>query len=99
MNTAMRLPVPWMTGRLSAHTGGQKDRDRNIAFTEAAKPSVRTALLVDECSKSMKHARIILARDTRCTRRKPSISAILSIISPILPSLGKKTGLGDDRQE
>lgn len=99
MNTVMRLPVPWMTERLSAHTGGQKDRDRNVAFTEAAKPSDRTALLVDECCMSMKHARTILARDTRCTRRKPSISAILSTINPILPGLGKKTGLGDDRQE
>ena len=55
MNTVMRFPVPWMTERLSAHTGGQKDRDRNVAFTEAAKPSDRTALLVDECSTSMKH--------------------------------------------
>jgi hypothetical protein len=44
-----------MTERLSAHTGGQKDRDRNVAFTEAAKPADRTALLVDECSMSMKH--------------------------------------------
>jgi len=37
-----------MTERLSAHTGGQKDRDRNVAFTEAAKPADRTALLVDK---------------------------------------------------
>jgi hypothetical protein len=56
VNTVMRLPVPWMTVRLSAYTGGQKDRGRNVAFTEAAKPSDRTALLVDECSTaSMKH--------------------------------------------
>jgi len=38
------------------------------------------------------------ARDTGCTRRKLSISAILSTINSILPGLGKKTGLGDDRQ-
>jgi hypothetical protein len=79
------------------HTGGQKDRDRNVAFTEATKPSDCTALLVDEYSTSMKHARTILARDTRCTRRESSISAILSTVNPILPGLGKKTGLGDDK--
>ena len=99
MNTKMRLPVLWMTARRSAHTGGHKDGDRNVAFTTAAKPSYRTALLVDECSTRMKHARIILARDTRCTRRRPSISAILSTINPILHGLEKKTGLGDERQE
>jgi hypothetical protein len=85
--------------RLSAHTGGQKDRDRNVAFTETAKPADRTALLVDEYSTSMKHFQKHTGRDTGCTRRKPSISVILSTINPILPGLRKKTGLGDDRQE
>jgi hypothetical protein len=50
VNTVMRLPVPWMTGRLSVHTGGQKGRDRNVAFIDAVKSSDRTALLVHECN-------------------------------------------------